>query len=66
MRWISKGQQERDHAGQREICAACGHPKTTTDPLVLTKADGSYPGGNRVHRSHTTDPADGLYGLAQE
>lgn len=59
MRSINARQQARDHNGQRNICAACGHDGTTRDPLVL--ADDGF----RVHRSHTTDPSSGLYGTAQ-
>jgi hypothetical protein len=66
MGWISRTQQHRDHNGLRNVCAACGNPATTADPLVNTKPDGWYPGGNRVHRSHTEDLNDGMYGLAQE
>ena len=59
MRVIHVRQQQRDHIGQRNICAACGHDGTTRDPLVLTD------NGFRVHQSHTADPRDGLYGTAQ-
>jgi hypothetical protein len=69
MGWISRGQQERDHQGLREVCAACGHPFTGQDPMVLTTNNPDWgdvaTGGPRVHRSHTTDPNSGLYGLAQ-
>lgn len=60
MGWISKSQQERDHNGQRNRCAACGHEGKRTDPL--TKDDS----GSRVHTSHTTDPRSGLYGRQQK
>jgi hypothetical protein len=59
MGWISARQQERDHQGQRNICAACGHDGTTPDPLTVTDD------GMRVHTSHTTDPRSGLYGHQQ-
>lgn len=59
MRWINSKQQQRDHNGQRNTCAACGHPGTGADPLVLS-ADGW-----RVHRSDTTDPRSGFYRQAQ-
>lgn len=57
--WISSGQQTRDHNGQRNICAACGHNGTGSDPLVNDNR------GYRVHRSHTTNPRSGLYGQQQ-
>jgi prepilin-type processing-associated H-X9-DG protein len=60
MRWISTAQQARDHAGQRNICAADGHEFTTDDPEVLTTD------GWRVHRSDTENPRSGLYGDVQE
>jgi hypothetical protein len=60
MGWISRGQQERDHNGQRDICVADGHPGTANNPLVKTKD------GWRVHKSDTTDPASGFYGQEQE
>ncbi|WP_458089447.1 hypothetical protein [Streptomyces malaysiensis] len=59
MRWINSRQQTRDHAGQRNICAACGHDGTSRDPLI------NNTDGFRVHRSHTTDQRHGLYGTAQ-
>lgn len=59
MRWINVAQQRRDHNGQRDICAACGHDGTGRDPLVL--ADDGF----RVHRSHTTDPRSGYRGRSQ-
>lgn len=58
--YISAAQQARDHAGQRNFCAACGHDGTAADPLVKTLD------GFRAHRSHTTDPRSGLYGQAQK
>lgn len=59
MRWINKAQQERDHAGLREVCGACGHSATSADPLTITKD------GSRVHTRHVTDPRSGLYGQGQ-
>lgn len=59
MRWISSGQQKRDHNGQRNVCAADGHEFTADDPGVLTND------GWRVHRSDTTDPNSGFYGQQQ-
>lgn len=58
--WINTTQQRRDHNGQRDTCAACGHDATGRDPLVKTTD------GYRIHRSHTTDPRNGYYGLAQK
>jgi hypothetical protein len=58
MGWINSRQFERDHNGQRNICAACGHDGTNADPLVLDD-------GYRVHTSHTTDVNSGLYGRQQ-
>lgn len=60
MGWISARQQQRDHNGQRNNCAGCGHDGTTADPLVKDNE------GFRVHQSHTTDPNSGLYGQQQE
>lgn len=60
MGWINRAQQERDHNGLRNICAADGHPGTETDPLV--KATDGF----RVHRSDTTNPASGYYGQQQD
>lgn len=57
--FISTDQQKRDHAGLRDICAACGHPGTRLNPLELTEW------GSRVHRRHLDDPASGLYGRQQ-
>lgn len=57
--WIHSRQQQRDHNGQRNICAACGHTGTGTDPLVLDDT------GMRVHQQHTEDPTSGLYGHQQ-
>lgn len=59
MGWISGAQQKRDHNGQRNICAACGHEGTTRNPLVKT-TDGA-----RIHRSHTTDRKSGYYNQEQ-
>ena len=60
MRWISTRQQERDHAGLRNVCAADGREFTAEDPEVLTDD------GFRVHRSDTTDPSSGFYGHQQQ
>ncbi len=60
MGWISKGQQERDHSGLRDVCAADGHPATKDNPL------GKSSDGWRVHRSHFADPKDGFYGDEQK
>ncbi|MEE1764371.1 hypothetical protein [Streptomyces sp. SP18BB07] len=57
--WINSAQQKRDHDGQRNICAADGHPGTAEDPLVKTTD------GWRVHLSDTTDPNNGFYGQQQ-
>ncbi len=59
MGWISSAQQERDHRGLRNICAADGHEGTAGNPLGLSKD------GTRVHRSHFADPFDGFYGEEQ-
>lgn len=58
-RFISTDQQKRDHAGLRDICAACGHPGTQLNPLELDDE------GVRVHRRHLDDPNSGLYGRRQ-
>ncbi|MFF7169705.1 hypothetical protein [Streptomyces pseudovenezuelae] len=57
--WIRLGQQQRDHEGLRNVCAADGYPGTEDDPLVKTTD------GWRVHLSDTTDPNNGFYGLQQ-
>lgn len=57
---ISTAQQERDHHGLRDVCAACGHDFSPRNPEVLSH------NGFRIHRSHTTDPTDGFYGKKQE
>jgi hypothetical protein len=59
MGWINNAQFERDHNGQRDTCAACGHDGTQARPLVLDDE------GCRVHRDHTDDPASGMYGHRQ-
>lgn len=59
MGWISSRQQERDHSGQRNVCAADGREGTADDPLVV--ADD----GMRVHVSDTTDPSNGYFGAQQ-
>lgn len=53
---LSATQKQRDADGLRDICGACGHPKSETDPLVISEE------GWRVHHSHYTDPATGFYG----
>lgn len=59
MGWINNAQFERDHNGQRNICAADGRDGTEADPLVLDDE------GYRVHRSHLEDVSSGLYGRQQ-
>ncbi|MEW2415314.1 hypothetical protein AB0953_16585 [Streptomyces sp. NPDC046866] len=44
----------RNETGQP--CQACGRPTTPEDPAVRLKN-----GGTRIHSSHVTDPASGLY-----
>jgi hypothetical protein len=51
---LNDAQRQRDTDGQQDICAACGHPGTPGDPLVIA-------GGYRVHRWHVTDPEDGFH-----
>jgi hypothetical protein len=51
---LNDAQRERDANGKGHLCAACGHPGTPDDPLVISD-------GYRVHRSHTTDPQDGFH-----
>lgn len=60
MGWINHTQQQRDHAGLRDVCSACGHSTSLRNPLVLS--DDGY----RIHKSHTTDPSNGFYGRHQE
>jgi len=55
MGWISKAQQERDHNGLRDTCAADGRKGTKADPLV--KSDDGF----RIHGSHTEDPKSGYF-----
>jgi hypothetical protein len=59
MGWINGSQFERDHAGLRNQCSACGHEGSPLNPLVLS--DDGY----RVHSSHTADPTSGLYNADQ-
>lgn len=66
MGWISTHQQQRDRAGLRNACCACGHAFTTANPAVLTARTADHEGGARIHRSHTLDPGDGFYGMQQE
>jgi hypothetical protein len=50
---LNDTQRDRDADPRlRNACAACG---TADDPLVV------HPDGYRVHESHVTDPASGLY-----
>jgi len=58
--WISKAQQQRDHRGLRDVCAADGRKATKADPL--TRSDDGF----RIHRSHTTDPGSGYHGREQK
>lgn len=51
---LSDAQRGRDANGQENVCAACGHPGTPGDPLVIAQ-------GFRVHTSETTDPRSGYY-----
>ena len=60
MGWISKGQQERDHRGLRDVCAADGRPGSKSDPLGLTDT------GSRIHKRHFTTPDNGWYGREQK
>lgn len=60
MGWINGRQQRRDHGGQREICAADGHPGTADNPLAVSDT------GYGVHASHFADPADGFHGRQQK
>lgn len=59
MGWISETQFERDHNGQRNICAACGHDGSETNPLVVED-------GSRIHVSHTADQNSGYYQSADD
>jgi hypothetical protein len=60
MGWINRRQQERDHSGQRDTCAGCGHKGTDRDPLSLSDE------GFRTHRRHFTDENSGYYGREQK
>jgi hypothetical protein len=53
-----EAQQVRDASNLARCCAACGHPESPRNPLVLAQ------GGYRVHVSHIFDPDSGLYGAA--
>ena len=53
---LNDAQRERDADGKGNLCAACGHPGTPDDPLVIASAS-----GYRIHASHTADPQDGFY-----
>ncbi|WP_409473518.1 hypothetical protein [Streptomyces sp. HC307] len=57
--WTNSAQQKLDHNGQRNVCAADGHPGTAEDSLV--KATDGF----RVHLSDTTNPSSGYYGQQQ-
>jgi hypothetical protein len=59
MSWISKSQQERDHQGLRNVCAADGRDGTQADPLGLTDT------GSRIHDRHFNDPGNGWFGRRQ-
>ena len=59
MGWINGQQFERDHNGQRNICAACGHEGTDANRLRLDDE------GYRVHTSHLVDVNSGLHGRQQ-
>jgi hypothetical protein len=60
MAWISKGQQERDHRGLRDVCSADGRKGTPADPLGLSD------NGSRIHKRHFTAPGNGFYGREQK
>jgi hypothetical protein len=60
MAWISKQQQERDHRGLRDVCAADGRKGSKDDPLGITDT------GSRVHKRHFTEPKSGLRGHEQK
>lgn len=60
MGWVSKRQQDRDHNGLRNVCAADGRPGTKADPL------GKSTDGSRIHKSHLNTPGNGFYGQEQE
>lgn len=58
--------------GGRDInppsCAVCTRPRNRQDPFVIVMERVTIGRqnllGHRVHRSHTTDPNSGLYGVA--
>ncbi len=52
----NEAQEIRDASGLGMSCAACGHPETGRNPLVLAFD------GYRVHVSHVTEPGNGYYG----
>ncbi len=60
MRWISSTQQQRDHAGLRNVCAYDGHDGTPDDPLDLDNE------GSRAHVRHFTNPDSPAYGHEQQ
>jgi len=53
-RWISASQQRRDHAGLRDVCAACGDSGGPGNPLDLEE------NGARVHARHFVEERSGL------
>jgi hypothetical protein len=53
---ISDAQKQRDTQGLRDVCGACGHEQSETDPLVISEE------GSRIHHSHYTDPSSGFCG----
>jgi hypothetical protein len=60
MGWISQSQQERDHRGLRDVCAADGREATRNDPLGLTDT------GSRIHDRHFDDENNGWFGRRQK
>jgi hypothetical protein len=60
MGWISKSQQERDHKGLRNVCAADGRDGTVDDPLGISDE------GSRIHQRHFKDPKSGFFGKQQK
>jgi hypothetical protein len=53
----NEAQKVRDTCGLATYCAACGHPETARNPLVLAGD------GYRVHVAHVITPGDGYYGV---
>ncbi|MBW8792271.1 MAG: hypothetical protein JF597_01305 [Streptomyces sp.] len=60
MGWISKSQQDRDHSGLRDVCAADGKKGSKADPLGVSDT------GSRVHKRHFEDPKSGFFGGQQK